>query len=326
MKSGGQVDRSASRFSRPSGGFARLIVGAAAAPAFLRRGDLSREIERAVRRRGLDRLEIAPVAAPGGGSESARQALADGAALVIAAGGDGTVREVAGRLAGTRVPLGIVPLGTGNLFASAIGIGRRNAAIEALASGESRSVDIGWLTLDSSSEPQPLLVAAGSGLDARVIGGTPRDAKRRWGIVAYFAAAARAVIHLEPRPTWITVDGRRLRIDSTAVLVVNAGDLVPGLVRPHVPIRPDDGLLDVFVVRRRGLTGTLGGAVDLLTMAAEPPAGGGRATARGARFRGREVRVEIEPPDQVEVDGDIVGSGNFVARVDPLALNVLAVH
>jgi diacylglycerol kinase family enzyme len=302
-----------------------LIVGAAAARlATVRERELVSAVESAIRRRGLTRLEIRSIDAPGGGAGLAREAVAGGAAIVIAAGGDGTIREVAGSLAGTGVPLGVVPLGTGNLFASAVGIRRIGSALSVLATGSARCVDVGWLSLAAQPARQPFLVASGSGLDAMVIGATRGQAKRRWGIAAYFVTAARTVRRVQPRPTRIVVDGRAYELESTVVLVVNAGDLVPGLVRPRIPIRPDDGLLDVFVVRSAGVLGTLGGAVDLLGLADEDELVRGLATIRGVRLRGREVQVEVDSKEPVEADGDIVGSGTFTATVEASSLAVLS--
>jgi diacylglycerol kinase family enzyme len=104
------------------------------------------------------------------------------------------------------------------------------------------------------------------------------------------------------------------------VLIANAGELLPGLLAPRLPILPDDGLLHVFVLRG-GLVGSVVGALELLAVA-DP---GRTPTGSALRTAGREVSVEIDvdPPDPVQVDGDRVGSGRLEARVRPSAVRVL---
>jgi undecaprenyl-diphosphatase len=100
--------------------------------------------------------------------------------------------------------------------------------------------------------------------------------------------------------------------------VANTGELIPGLLRPRLPLIPDDGLLDVLVARGRGAVGGSRAAVELLL-------GRGRHTAIGpyaARFAGRRVEV-LAAAEPVEVDGDVVGAGRLVAEIVPAAINVL---
>src|SRR5215467_1295969 len=108
------------------------------------------------------------------GAELARGAVAAGAQLVVAAGGDGTVRACAQALAGTGVPLAIVPLGTANLAARALGLPTRpEAALATGFGGRDRRIDL------ATADGTPFVAMAGMGLDAEVVGGTPELLKRR---------------------------------------------------------------------------------------------------------------------------------------------------
>lgn len=254
------------------------------------------------------------------------EAVEGGVGLVVAIGGDGTVRDTAGVLAGSAIPLGIVPAGTGNLLAATLGVPRdAAAALAALRDGEPRSIDLGEASWAGAATGEPagssaFVVATGAGLDARFLAAASAEAKRRYGIGAYLAAALAQATDLRPRPTTLVVDGQRHETESIVVLIANAGELIPGLLRPRLPVRPDDGWLHVFVVRG-GVVGSVIGALELLA-AGEA---GRTATGSASRFSAREVIVEIDvdPPDPVQVDGDRVGAGRLEARVRPGAVRIL---
>jgi diacylglycerol kinase family enzyme len=291
-----------------------------------RREHLARAAAAAARDRGHHDVTILECADGAALRAATAEAVASRVGLVVAIGGDGTVREVVGGLSGGEVPLGIVPAGTGNLLASALGLPRDlEAALATIRTGTPRAVDHGvasWSGSPARDAPgaSTFVVAAGVGLDARFVSAASADAKRRYGIGAYLVAALRQAVDLRPRPTRLIVDGVRHETDSIMVLIANAGDLIPGLLRPRLPIRPDDGCLHVFAVRG-GVLGSVVGALELLA-AAEP---GPTATRSGMRLTAREVVVEIdvEPADPVQVDGDRVGSGRLDAGIRPAAVRVL---
>ena len=176
-------------------------------------------------------------------------AVAAGARLVVAAGGDGTVRACAQALAGTQVPLAIVPLGTANLAARALGIPSRIGGSLATAfGGHERRIDLavaGELTFAAM---------AGIGLDAEVVAATPRLLKRRAGWLAYAAAG---IAHLPGRGQRFTVrldDDEPLARQARCVVVGNAG-LLPGGFALLPQARLDDGLLDVGILAPAGPAG-----------------------------------------------------------------------
>jgi len=265
--------------------------------------------------------EIRITASPAQGRAAAREAVAAGASLVVVAGGDGSVRSAAAILAGTGIILGIIPGGTCNLLAAALGVPLRpDQAIAALAAARERAIDMGHAWVGRSpAAPTPFVVAAGVGFDARVMAATPERRKRSFGIIAYFAAATAVAVRIRPFPVRLTVDGVVHETDALAVLVANAGELVPGLLRPRLPLIPDDGVLDVLVARGRGPAGGSRAALELLF-------GRGVHTEIGpyaARFAARHVEVEVGPGEPIEVDGDVVGAGHLVAEVVPGAVRIL---
>ncbi len=264
--------------------------------------------------------------------ESAIAAARDaGSQLVVVVGGDGTVRAAARVLGGSGIVLGVVPAGTGNLLAAALGIprspGRAAAALETLSP---RTIDLGEVTVHSDRRPatpddpsERFTVACGAGFDAAVMAATSRDSKRRLGVGAYFAAAARLIGDLRPIHFRIDVDGVELETDGIAALVANCGDLVPGILRPRIALDPADGLLELLVVMAAGPLGGIRATVELLA-ADRTPHAPGLPSGRSLRVRGRRISVMPEPPVALQVDGDPYPAGWFTARVVPGALRVLA--
>ncbi len=256
--------------------------------------------------------------------ERVAAAVEAGAPFVVAIGGDGTVRDVASILAGSDVPLGIVSAGTANLFAATVGVPRgAEKAARAIADACPRPVDLGlarWGTADGgASEPRIFAVAAGIGFDSVLMASTDAAAKRRLGRYAYFATGARMLRHVTGVPVRLTADGEVIETEAIQVMVANGGELIPGLLRPALPIDPDDGLLDVILVEGSGLLDGIRGGLEAILRKRTGASGSGRSR----RLRAATVRVEGPSDGPVEVDGDVVGVGWLEAECRPRALRVL---
>lgn len=283
---------------------------------------------RACRNQGLPEplwLETTP-ADPGRGQS--RDAVRRGADLVVAVGGDGTVRAVAEAVASSGIPMGVIPIGTGNLFARNVDIplGSAEKALEVALSGRDRTVDIGWLEIERASGDLDggehlFLVIAGLGFDAKMVEDTDENLKRWVGWLAYFFSAIR---HLHGPRLRVLVDiddheSRPLKLRS--LLIGNCGKLPGGLtLLPDAVI--DDGWLDIAALDTRGGIlgwGQLFGEVVLqgFGVRSQLPARVGRVD----HVRGRQIVATVDPPVQVQVDGDVLGKASVVrARVDPGAL------
>ena len=244
-------------------------------------------------------------------------------------GGDGTVRDIATVVVGRGVPLAIIPVGTANLFAGSLGIPLQpEAAARAIAGAAVRRVDLGrvrWGTGDGalsdgdSSDERIFVVGVGMGFDARVMVGAGEASKRRLGRYAYFLAAARELIRAAPTRTRLLADAESMEVHALEVLVANSGSLIPGVLRPALPISPGDGRLDVFVIEGRGAVDAAWGGLEAIVRR-----GTGRSrSGRSRRLRVRTIRVTGAPTSLVEVDGDVVGAGWFEAACLPRALPVL---
>jgi YegS/Rv2252/BmrU family lipid kinase len=239
-----------------------------------------------------------------------REALAEGVDLVIAQGGDGTVMACVTGLAGTDVPLAVLPGGTGNLLAANFDIpSDLDGAVEVALHGERRRLDVAAMGEDR------FVVMGGIGFDAAMLRDADPRLKERLGAVAYVISGLR---NLRRRPTRF-----ELRLDDAApiarvgqgVLVGNLGRLQGGL--PVMPdARPDDGVLDVAVLRTRTLADWLRLAVGVLLRRR-------RNDPELEVLRARRVEVRCDRPQPVERDGDPVGaSDHLVVEIVPRALTL----
>jgi len=282
-----------------------------------------------------------------------REAVERGVTLVVAIGGDGTVRAVAEGLVGTDVPMGLLPQGTGNLLARNLDLplGDVDNLLRIALTGTDRRIDVGWLRVvrdgsqwsDDSAEADPgdadpdetpadagdaardhiFLVISGLGFDAAMVADTDEQLKAKVGWVAYFVAGIkhlhahrlRLQLSMDESP-WYNV---RLR----SLMIGNCGRLPGGItLLPDAVL--DDGWLDVGAIDTRvGLLGwgQLFGEVALQRFGVRSrlPNKAGKIDHAQARV----VRVRTREPQQIQVDGDIIGRAFEVAvRVDPLALTV----
>ena len=232
--------------------------------------------------------------------------------VVFTLGGDGTAMEVIGALAGSGVPVGVLPGGTGNLIARSIGIPldvRR--AVPLLLRGEIADVDLGRL-----SSGRCFAFAAGVGIDATMIERTPANLKRRLGVAAYALTAARAVLARERFRVRATVDGVLHERMASAVMVTNFGAVLNRLITLGPDIAQDDGLLDLCVFSPE----TLGDAVRVMW----------RLLRRDFRSdpcvlyaHGRHFRIETDPPRLAQADGELLEPTPFEVDVEPRAARLL---
>lgn len=276
---------------------------------------------------GLDAPDVWETTIESPGLEQARAAIAAGADVVVAVGGDGTVREVARALAGADVPLGIVPTGTANLYARNAGLHGLHPDLTALlaVAGAPEPADLGVAALTTASadgdsqqadtQERIFLVVVGVGHDADTVADVQHHDKRRHGWVSYVLPGLRRLGDplIDVR---VDLDGREPESTRAwSVLVANTGRLPAG-VQVVPAARPNDGALHVAVVAPAG------------------PWQWARIAAAGVRpryrapdgltyRRGTRATIEVTSPRQVQIDGDVVDRVTRVeARIEPGALLV----
>ena len=264
------------------------------------------------------------------------EAIAQGADLVIAAGGDGTVRAVAEGLRDSGVAMALLPSGTGNLLARNldIGFGSLDEAIHTAFHGVDRTIDLGLAAIvraDGDHEEHVFLVMAGLGLDAKMIANTNSKLKKAVGWLAYVDAGIRSLPEIKPVKLRLSVDNEPERaVNVHTIIIGNCGKL-PGGILLIPDAKPDDGVLDFVALRPRGPFGW----INVWNKVAWEN-GVLRKSALGRRIidlsrdvkdvtylTGRDLRMVVETPQEFQLDGDEFGEAKSVHTwVDPGALTV----
>ena len=231
---------------------------------------------------------------------------------IFALGGDGTAVEVIGALAPDGPPVGVLPGGTGNLLARALGIPMGlERAVRMLVGGDEVRFDLGRL-----SDGTRFAIGAGVGIDASMIAGTSQRWKRRAGVLAYVVAGLTHVIRRRRFTARVTVDGSTVVRQAAAVLVVNFGVLLSGLVTLGDGIRHDDGKLDVCIFDPATV-------IDAARIARKLVFRNFSADPAMTYLQGTHIQVETDPSHPVQADGELVGRTPFVVTAEPLAARLL---
>ncbi|OZG57151.1 DeoR family transcriptional regulator [Bifidobacterium tissieri] len=257
------------------------------------------------------------------GRDCAREAMARGADAIVAVGGDGTVRTSASAVAGTDRPFGIVPIGTGNLFARNMGIplGDVEAALTVATSHGSRKVDMGRMALLDSDEPErkhAFLIIAGIGFDAAMIDDTDPALKKNISWLAYFVGGVKNLFtpHYHGDVTIIGTDGKEQTSKNISFRTFMAGNCgqIPGFsLMPEASY--DDGILDFELIDTTGgLIGwaNLFGDVVHQTIMGKPGQNPLSTNSSVDQIQGVRARIRLEKPALAEVDGDILGKTSLI--------------
>ena len=235
--------------------------------------------------------------------------------MVFTLGGDGTAMEVAGALAWSKIPIGVLAGGTGNLLGRALGIPRSvRKAVPALLDGGVRQIDLGVV------HGHRFAVAAGVGIDAAMVQETPRWMKRRLGVLAYTLMATRAAMRAVVRRQFFQVrvetGGEVIERRAAAVMFANFGAVLEDRISFGPDIAVDDGVLDCCIFS----PANLGDAMRIMW----------RVTQRDFRpdpailyKKGTHFRLTTDPVLTLQADGELLGPTPAEITVEPLAAHLL---
>lgn len=245
----------------------------------------------------------------------AQTAMREGASLLIASGGDGTISDVAEAAVNTSIPLGIIPRGTANSFARSLGIPLDiEAACQTILQGKSRVVDA------ASCNGRLMLLLTGIGLQAEMVAQADRKTKDRLGVIAYIVAGIQQLMRLPRFRARIETETEQFTCETVAITIANAAPPTSVLAQGAPQVIVDDGLLDMTLVSPRSKLEALAAGVQLLTYA-------WRQTARHGRKvdyrRARSIKVTADPPQKVAIDGDVIGFTPAELKCLPQSLTVL---
>lgn len=276
-----------------------------------------RHIKRFCAAKGLTEVEFIETRLDKDGRACALEALRNGADVIVAVGGDGTVRTVASAVSGTGHALGIIPIGTGNLFARNMGIpvDDIDAALTVATSHGSRHVDVGRLTLlddKKADHGHAFLIIAGIGFDAVMIGDTDPELKKNISWLAYFVSGVKNLFAPKYRGnvTITSADGSTHTISGLAFRTFMAGNC--GQI-PVFSLMPDasydDGILDFEVIDTSG--GLLGWANlfgDVVHQTITGKAGSSPLSTNSTidQIQGVSAEIMLEKPVLAQVDGDML--------------------
>ncbi len=256
--------------------------------------------------------DISITKARGDGQRLARQAAQQGADLVLVNGGDGTVMECASGLIGTHIPLLVLPGGTANVMAHELGLPfvlKEAITLAVNPHSAIRPVDMGQMGNDF------FLLRVGMGLEAAMVEGADRELKDRLGLLAYGISALQALADPPIARYRLELDGAVEETEGLACIVANSGHIGAGglLLSPKIEI--SDGLLDVLVITKADLP-------SLVSLLASVVSGGPELPVL-QHWQVRQVRVEADPPQSLQVDGEIITSTPVNIQVVPAAVHIL---
>jgi len=270
-------------------------------------------------RAGRPGVELRRTRGKGDAELWAREAAEEGADLIVAAGGDGTLHEVGcGILASdaSQAVLGVLPLGTGNDLARSLGISEDPAeAVELLDRGHRRALDAVRMELDG--ELRFFFNALTGGFSGEIHEKLDAEVKASWGPLSYLRSGLETWGERSPYGLEVEVDGEAAFHEALNLVVANGGSAGSGI--PVAPgADPFDGLLDVVVVLEAP-------ALELSALAARMLAGEAPDDHQAlVRRRGRSVRVRAREPLPVSVDGEAATAREMTFQVVPGALPVMA--
>ena len=257
------------------------------------------------------RAEVFVTERPGHACDFAKAAAARGARLVVAWGGDGTINDVASALAfGQQAAMGIIPAGSGNGLARALGIDTDPArALADAVAAPPRRIDVGELG------GRLFVNVAGIGFDAHVAARFNRPGNPTRGLAGYALSTARGLMSYSPRHYEIVSAGRRRSVRALFVAIAN-GTEFGNQIRIAPGASVDDGVLDLVVVEERSRLTTIWNMRRLLTNSIE-------AAPIWSCERVREATIKSDAPMAFHVDGEpVTGGTELQVRIHPAALQV----
>lgn len=259
-------------------------------------------------------LDIHLTTAEIGADKLAQAAVERGVDEIIASGGDGTLSAAAVAVVGTDIPLGIISRGTANAFATALGIPDTiDGACRTILQGVTRNVDVAYCN------ELPMILLAGIGFEAETVEKADREAKNRFGIMAYILAGFQELRELENFDVEIETPDKIIKTTAAAVTVANAAPPTSVLAQGPAGIIYNDGLLDLTIVAPSSKAGAIAATYHLFQTASS-----GNAAERDdiGYLRAEQFKITTDPPQKVVIDGELIGTTPVEVKCVPRALKV----
>jgi len=249
-----------------------------------------------------------------GAEELAHAAVNRKVDAIIASGGDGTLSAVAGAVVGTSIPFGIISRGTANAFATALEIPDTiEAACQAILQSHTRSVDAAYCN------GYPMVLLAGIGFEAETVEKADREAKNRFGVLAYILAGLQQLRSFKTFDVEIETEDKIIKTSAAAVTVANAAPPTSIFAQGPAGIFVDDGLLDLTIVAPANKAAAIAATFHLFQTASA-----GNAADRDdiGYLRAKKFKITTDPLQKVVVDGEIVGKTPVTIDCIPAGLKI----
>jgi len=245
---------------------------------------------------------------PGEARALAEEAAKEGCERIVAAGGDGTINEVVNGIAGSRTALGLLPLGTMNVFATELGlpIGNLRKCWDVIEHGQVKTVDL------PRANDRYFVQLAGIGFDAQIVAATSFDFKKTLGPLSYIISATQIA---SQKPPSLIVRGGGATREGSFVMIGN-GRYYGGPFILFKEARIDDGMLDVLIFKNLGY-------LDIVRYFQAIMLGNHTALSDVEYFQTAQVRVTSTETVPVEADGDVIGNLPVTFKVLPRSLRVM---
>lgn len=246
--------------------------------------------------------------APGEARELAEEAVREGHLRIVAAGGDGTINEVVNGIAGSEAALGLLPIGTMNVFAAELGLPVSNLrkCWEIIERGQTRLLDL------PRANEQRFVQLAGIGFDAQIVAATSFDFKKTFGPFSYVISAVQIAARKPPR---LFIKSAAHSCEGSFVLIGN-GRYYGGPFTIFKEAKLDDGLLDVLIFKNLGY-------LDIVRYLQAIIFGKHTELADVEYFQTKKVSVRSEEEVPLEVDGEVIANLPVTFRITPRGLKVL---
>ncbi len=240
----------------------------------------------------------------------ARHAVGEGFTKIVAAGGDGTINEVVNGLAGSAATLGLLPIGTVNVFAMELGLPSHNLGLcwDIIQGDHIRLVDL------PSANSKYFVQLAGVGLDAQVVKETSLALKRNFGPLSYLISAAQIAARRPPR---LFIESENTSIEEGSFVLIGNGRRYGGPFPFFKQAVIDDGLLDVVVFKQLGYLEIIKYLQDVFFSSEI-------RLPEVEYFQTRHLRVSSDQDVPVELDGELVGNCPVEFQLCESRLRVLA--
>ncbi len=244
----------------------------------------------------------------------AQEAVGRGVDAVFVSGGDGTVSAAASAIIGTQTPLGVIARGTANAFANALAIPTTiEAACENILKQQTKPIDV------AVCNGLPMVLLAGIGFEAETVQKANREAKNRFGILAYVLAGLRQLRELDHFEAEVETDDKIISFTASALTVANVAPATSVLAQGPSGLPIDDGMLDLTIVAPANRTSAIAATYHLLQSALShnPAERDDIGYVRSKRFT-----IKTNPPQKVVLDGEMIGTTPITVECVPEGLIV----